>query len=125
VASDAATQRDTVDSSVTAHAETPDAAAVRCHLDDDELDDRSSAQHEDERRPPLLLRPADRDPVADQMDAADARRARPRTLLLNASTGARGGACAGTRCPAAARSAACASSGSPAAAARSAPAGSG
>jgi hypothetical protein len=90
VSSDAAAQRHPVDSSVTADAETPDAAAVRRHLDDDKLDDRTSAQHEDERRPSLLLRPAPGDPVACKTEAINMYRARSGMLLLAASAGGLG-----------------------------------
>jgi hypothetical protein len=90
VASDAATQRHPVDSSVTADAKTPDAAAIRRHLDDDKLDNRTSAQHEDERRPSLLLRPAPGDPVACETEAINMYRARSGTLLLAASAGGPG-----------------------------------
>ena len=51
MASDPAAEPDTVDASVALDAEPPDAAAAGCNLDDDELDDGPSAQHEDERRP--------------------------------------------------------------------------
>jgi hypothetical protein len=73
MASDTAAEPDAVDAAVPPHAETPDAAAVGRHLDDDELDERRSAKDEDERGPPLLLRPAPGDPVADQMEAMHTR----------------------------------------------------
>ena len=56
MASDPASEPNLVDAGVALDAEPPDAATVRCNLDDDELDDRSAAQHEDERRPSLLVR---------------------------------------------------------------------
>jgi hypothetical protein len=95
MASHPTAEADTVDASVTLDAEPPDAAAVGCDLDDEEPDDRRSAQHEDERRPSLLVRPAAGDPVTGQPKPIHASRA----LSGPALNGAAGALSTGARAP--------------------------
>jgi hypothetical protein len=104
MASHPTAEPDTVDASVTLDAEPPDAAAVGCDLDDDELDDRRSAQHEDERRPSLLVRSATGDPVTGQPKPIHASRALSDPPALNGaagalSTGARAPSISAAGCP--------------------------
>jgi hypothetical protein len=111
MASHPTAEADTVDASVTLDAEPPDAAAVGCDLDDEEPDDRRSAQHEDERRPSLLVRPAAGDPVTGQPKPIHASRARSGPPALNGgagalSAGARAPCTSAARCPQAAAAAA-------------------
>jgi hypothetical protein len=66
VASDARAEPKAIDASMAPHPEAPDAAAVGRYLADDELDQRGSAQDEEERRSPLPLRSAVGDPVTGE-----------------------------------------------------------
>ncbi len=72
---DAAPQPNTVPTGSPRNAEAHDAPAVRRDLEDHELDERRSREHEDEHRPAAALRALAGHPVPGQVQPVDLRRA--------------------------------------------------